>query len=258
MASKLTKRPKTLPTATLAQFIKDKINNPAPYPPHGSSESAGLSGNLTVLSLTTVLEAIKKQFKPEQEIGFLDIGSGEGCAVVGALIAANFKYCFGIEICSQVARHSNWTIVTLLNRVSRERKCSFEGRWMIKAGDIEDIASLPSTVNCIYSFWTGMPTETIAHIIALALKCNIEVLAVSYVARGDTRTLIDHLRVGCAPEGEDLVKPMTVRYGKSSHQFCIFNLLRLSEKQRDDLAELCIDHGSFLNATEDLTFNFQI
>lgn len=224
-----------LETNDWATFIRERINSPAPYTySKDDPDSPGIAGNLTAGSIEAVLQVLKNYFKekdPRTPIHFLDIGSGEGCPCVTGLLRFNFDSCTGIEISKPVADHSTSIIQSFLKRIKRTKE--FGGRWSILNHDIETVLKLPDTISCVYSFWTGMPIEIMAHIVALCLKSpNIKVLAVSLVPKKDQREILKPLYEVCQTILPD---PLPVKYGKRRHCFAFFDFEKLSESQRDTL-----------------------
>ena len=216
------------------QFIKNKISNPAPYPPPGLlGTPSGLAGNLTSRSLEKVFSKICSLHSP-LPLSFLDIGSGEGCPIVAGLLEFGFSSCYGIEICKEVAEDSIRSITSFLPR-------DFGVPWEIKAGDIEHYTILPPHITVVYRFWTGMPCATMAHIMHLVLRSpSVQLLAVSIVRRGGADSLVGFLKRYCYPHS------ISVKYGKSSHTFLICDLHRaLTVGLKVSFIDLCLSLGSF-------------
>lgn len=226
------------------QFIRNKINNPAPYPPPGLLGSpSGLAGNLTSKSLEKIFSTICSLHSP-LPLSFLDIGSGEGCPIVAGLLEFGFSSCYGVEICKEVAEDSVRSIASFLPP-------DFGVPWEIKTGDIEMYTILPPHVTVVYSFWTGMPCATMAHILHLVVRSpSVQLLAVSVVRRGDATFLIGFLKRHCNP------RSISVKYGKSSHTFLICDFHKvMTAGLKVSLVDLCLSLGSFSKVGASLPFS---
>ena len=271
-SSKNLKNPKKVPSkeidpvaSELRGFFSRIIKNPAPYPPHSRDSEVGICGNLTPASALNVIRKIREIFERDNSsaisgsvsplassssssslpvkppINFLDIGSGEGCMIVACMLYNHlnggrvFGRCDGVEICDSVANYSRSRISSYF----REKKLRelFANQWSIDILNILHCSLLSAKTNCVYAFWTGMPPAVVAHIVALCLRSNVRVLAVSLLHRlqenglGDIFDLLDFCR--------DPTDNTRVKLGSSSFTFLFYDLSLISEEQSIVIQKMC-------------------